>query len=165
MKTINLNSIFQKCFLGTSVFLLAACGDKPSINHGVFEPIFQQFEAASLAQGRGIKNDGSIPINFADLTNDIGYGTVGVCYNAMNVNNRYISIDKTFWDSRNEVDHTILLWHELGHCLLGRIHTIVTFESTVLDTSMPISIMYPDVISTSYFTAEKQHYINELFHP
>jgi len=162
---INLNSIFQKCFLAGSVFLLVACGDKPSIDHGVFEPIFQQFEAASIAQGRGTKNDGSIPINFADLTHDLGYGVVGVCYNAMDVDKRYISVDKTFWDTHNDTYHTVLLWHELGHCLLGRVHTIVLFDSSTLSATIPISIMYPDVIAPSYFIAEKQHYINELFHP
>jgi hypothetical protein len=71
-----------------------------------------------------------------------------------------ILIDSTAWANDSEVDRQMLVWHELGHCVLGRTH------NTSGGPSDPVSIMYPTAEDASAgYTANPAPFIQELFHP
>jgi hypothetical protein len=59
-----------------------------------------------------------------------------------------------------DADREELIFHEMGHCVLGRAHkSIKTAEG------IPASIMHPYRISNSVYKEYRDQYLNELFHP
>lgn len=73
---------------------------------------------------------------------------------------RTISVLAPWW--RHKTDDTyreLLIFHELGHCLLGLDH-----DETLDDNDVPTSIMYPQLgeVIESY-RKDKKAYINRLF--
>lgn len=52
----------------------------------------------------------------------------------------------------------IIVFHELGHCVLGRDHDYEVWED-----STPHSIMYPYVLDVEVYTKFRDIYMNELF--
>jgi hypothetical protein len=80
-------------------------------------------------------NIGDIPIQFGTLTAP----AVGTCYSwSGELEYREILIDRTYWFLASESERTWLIYHELGHCLLGRDH-IDSLDSA----GNPDSIMLP----------------------
>ena len=46
---------------------------------------------------------------------------------------------RSAWDKYSETEREVLVWHELGHCVLGLGH------DARVDVDGPVSIMYPNV--------------------
>lgn len=67
-----------------------------------------------------------------------------------------IEIDPDYWFSTTETKKEVLLFHELGHCILGRDH-----EEEKLYYTIPKSIMFPYVFETSYLLY-RSYYVDEL---
>ena len=61
----------------------------------------------------------------------------------------------------------MLVWHELGHCVLGRPHNTNQTEVLTKDGSRTImyneSIMHPNTVNRGIYEANKEYYNNELF--
>lgn len=148
------------------IFFLQACGrgtiDSPS-NHGVFEPYFQAFEEESIAHGRDTTGDTGISIQFVDSlsmeTNELGQ-----CDKSMG---RSVSILRSGWGKASEVERTLLIAHELGHCLLNRQHRNDTYNIfiplTFMDPVAPVSIMHPSLPTEEDFHYAEAKYWDELF--
>lgn len=77
---------------------------------------------------------------------------LGVCKRKSNTTPR-ISIDPTTWPNLNETRKKLLIYHEMGHCVLHRDH----IEGT------NTSIMNPMLISSTVFEDNESFFINELF--
>lgn len=75
---------------------------------------------------------------------------VGLCQG----NTRDIQILKSFWDKANNLRRKQLMFHELGHCVLGRPH--------VQDY---LSIMLPSLMSDGKFMVHEISLTHELFYP
>jgi hypothetical protein len=82
--------------------------------------------------------------------------TVGLCY--FDYAWRQVTIKESYWQSIGEFQRQILVFHELGHCLLNREH-----DEKKFDESCPGSLMNHEVVSSSCSDL-KQVYFNELFH-
>lgn len=112
-------------------------------------------------------------------------GIVGTCFYKSFVKNE-IWINKEWWNSkyRSPWQKAEVLFHELGHCVLNRPHTIppiystgfrAWFETFLFDLGIfkkqkdylkdgcPNSMMYPYTISTLCVMLHYDHYMNELF--
>lgn len=77
----------------------------------------------------------------------------GWCFYFENI----VGISKTYWEKCDPTERRILIFHELGHCLLGRAHEPV-------DVADPMSsIMEPELIEEDEYLANKQYYDSELF--
>lgn len=66
-----------------------------------------------------------------------------------------IELNELYWNNgpyNRSQDRELLMFHELGHCILGRSHS--------KDTS---SIMYPTFIGGDNYINNYNHYISELF--
>lgn len=108
---------------------------------------------------------------FATLKNHI----LGQCrtYDEANV----IVIDSTFWQTSSETDKRSLVFHELGHCLLGRTHRTLYYQgagrsydgglipdwSYSTHPNWPLSLMHRSLVREDKFTPEKDYYLRELF--
>lgn len=70
---------------------------------------------------------------------------------------REVLIESSFWNTSNEYDREILVFHELGHCLLDqdhRDHRIGTRHA---------SIMNPTQIWWIFYKEYREEYLDELF--
>ncbi len=78
---------------------------------------------------------------------------IGSC----NTGTKKISFLKSYWESANEAQKKLVVYHELAHCYLNRDH-----DSNTLN-GLALSIMYPSAISASSFLTFESQYIEELF--
>lgn len=82
---------------------------------------------------------------------------IGVCNHYSN-GKKQIILDHSYWNQATEVEKTILVWHELGHCVLDRRHMDIMLPDTC-----PYSIMYYQQFDTNCFDKHYDHYVQELF--
>lgn len=82
----------------------------------------------------------------------------GVCVSSIKV----IFINGKVWNQITNSQREGLIWHEMGHCVLGREH-----ETYSLDGVHPGSIMYPSMFrgeALKFYIGNKSYYKRELFH-
>lgn len=82
--------------------------------------------------------------------------TIGLCVKGKSRNT--ITLDTKFWNQVDEIRKETLLYHELGHCVLGRGHT-----SKRMASGEYVSIMTPYILSEKTYLAHREYYILELF--
>lgn len=107
----------------------------------------------------------------------IGDGTIGTCVHVPGVFTE-ININIEYWFSPyiTNLDREALIFHELGHCALGRLHTrlpglfgdilakIFSKNKGFLADGCPISLMHWSANSTCY-ALHRDYYVEELFTP
>jgi hypothetical protein len=84
---------------------------------------------------------------------------VGVCYTQNGVG-KLINIDPVYWSQIDEEGKELLMYHEFGHCVLGRSH-----RSDYMNMDgdyVPASIMNPYMFSSYMYSKHRKHYENEL---
>lgn len=87
-------------------------------------------------------------------------GSVGLCYMYVLGRPLQIFVDKRYWSHISMAQKTVLMYHELAHCLLNKEHTSVTMPE---NDFCPNSIMNPSIINEECFNKYYNHYLNELF--
>ncbi len=127
----------------------------PSVDVGLW-PYFQRFEEEALK--RNIKVDlheANITGYITDISN---YKIRGQCSNSDN--SRQVTIDKPYWNTASELEKEFLVFHELGHCYLGRLH-----DESMDSKGNCLSIMRSGTgeCKDIYTTATRKMLINELF--
>ena len=108
--------------LALSVLAIACEKESNSLQLTVdeaFQPYFEAFEAAGAARGL------SIDLNSEDIgavfTDDLEVQTAGKC-TSFSSGARIIYINQRTWNFRTEMEKEFLIFHELGHCYLDRVH-------------------------------------------
>lgn len=69
-----------------------------------------------------------------------------------------VNIDPVYWKNANPGDKAELVWHELGHCVLGRTH-----NDAKLPSGKPASIMNSDHFDAQIIVDDVVYYRDELF--
>ncbi|CBW25981.1 hypothetical protein BMS_1100 [Halobacteriovorax marinus SJ] len=154
------------------VLLMTSCGVKKNSKHAqylegtkqyavsasVFDSYIKKFEEEA-AKNLGEENFkvGDIPINFGDTTNE-EYD--GVC-NTYSDGTKEIFIKKSWWQSTDSRQKEIMIFHELGHCRLGRDHD--TEKRAKGTHTYKLSIMNPVIPSSADYVSQKNAYLTELF--
>lgn len=143
--------------------LLVSCGmpdKKASYNYrfASSDPTFNQykqdFEADYLfVTGKTISTQ-HIRINLAPSIKE-NPAFAGICY--ASGNHREIVIKASYWNFVSDESKKALVYHELGHCALGRGHDDQKLEN------QPLSIMNTYIIDGSYLKYYYEEYITELF--
>jgi hypothetical protein len=158
----------NKLLLLIVLSLLSACGSGnigEKVDQGQFLPFVQAFEASGLRYG--IDFHGSpetIPINFGQ---PIGDGHIlGQCdWNL--ISGKQIVIDQISWELLDAYSQKVLIYHELGHCVLGRVHRndkiLFPDDAGVLDIPLPASIMNMYLLDGYIYAAYPDYYESELF--
>lgn len=136
-------------------------------------PYVRSFAEASKRQG--VKTDPeNVPVFFVrEIQNDtdiVGLCTI-LCKKQETLTasihspycRRHIDINLTHWVKYSSERREVLVWHELGHCTLGREHR------STKKHGIPISIMYWSISYTpddpEWYRMHKAALESELFHP
>jgi hypothetical protein len=153
------------------------------------EPQLQPYVDAfyNLKSDAGIGADGHrVFYKLKDLSS---YGSIlGRCETYNNANIVYV--DNTFFASATAWDIKSVVYHEFGHCDLGRAHRTVYWQGTMANYSgikpnwgsytrylsdgvtanpnyrgeWPLSLMHRSVVRQAKFQVEYDYYVYELFH-
>jgi hypothetical protein len=159
MKNLKLTLLFAAIAVSAS-----ACAPKEKEHEaflqvdGPFQDYVSNFEQASAEQG--------MPLRIVDLI--LGFGSTpslnetGVCEWAENETPRII-INARIWNTLNDYDRQEVIFHELGHCVLRRIHQITEMMAYNNTMRIPSSVMYPYRIVGTVYRDNMAHYHGELF--
>lgn len=159
-----MNSILSTLLI-FSLLLFTSC--KPQSENGVFkappynvhtelQPYVETFKEKMLLAGVG-KSTSNLQANFSD---NLLQGEAGRC-TLSSKNGGTISsilISKSIWEQLTVENREEVIYHELGHCVLGRKEHISTTENGV-----PISIMRSTHIGNILYLEHYGEYMAELF--
>ena len=137
-----------------------SCNKDDSFEYGFVDerlsPYFDRFEQE--AQIRGFDPDLSSE-NIEAFIQNIFPGTVAGQCQRNDDRPSQIIIDENVWNSSSDTEKEFLIFHELGHCILGRVH---------LDSTHPdgrcISIMHSvSGVCRNEYETRRAEYLDELF--
>ena len=130
-----------------------ACGRAPEKDLGEFAPYVSSFEQKSQEVGAPIQVT-DLKMRFGDLQ---AAQEDGVC-EIKEGETPTITIDQTAWSVMDETTREAVVFHELGHCVLKRVH-----DNTLDKVGMPVSLMYPTQMDSSIYSLNQVQYNRELF--
>ena len=147
----------HKLFL---LFLLTGCGlEQPPQPHDLNKVVLLNSFSGYLnifidqADQHGVALDiSALIIRFHDLVSTDKEIVLGMC-TFQQGSAPSIMIDPTHWKDLSMVGRELLLFHELGHCLLKRDHT----------ANDVVSIMNPFGISVIEYSMNEEGFLSELF--
>ena len=122
-------------------------------------PFFEQFETEAKLRGFNVN------LNLSAISGSIdpleGEHVAGQCtYSSRNPN--HVTVDDQFWSNSNDLFKEFIIFHELGHCFLGRGHREGAFANGVCKSLMRSGV--EDCLD-NYRTTTRSAYIDELFEP
>lgn len=123
-----------------------------------FSNIVTQFVALGKQySGNQNFNVGDVPVNFGN-TEDPSFE--GVCFSYSDGTTEVI-IKESWWVSASQSLKESLLFHELGHCALGRDHDDETIK--VAGNTYKTSIMNSVIVNPTQYDNHRAGYLTELF--
>ena len=139
---------------------LVGCGQEPSaleVKTNIDSEFKQYVDLFEMEQ--------DVNVNIEIQFNQMDLPTIGKCYYAFYIDgphegerlNLNVEIDPIFWQEATDTEKEVLIFHELGHCVLNRDHD----EDIILEYEIPKSIMYP-VIFDSPYKNNRSYYVDEL---
>ncbi|MFT6336293.1 MAG: hypothetical protein ACJATI_003051 [Halioglobus sp.] len=90
----------------------------------------------------------------------LNQGSVAGTCSTNGYNTRHITIDKDFWNKASHSLKEMIIFHELGHCILGRGHKEDTFENGVCQSIMRSGL---GSCKDAYVAQNRAYFISELF--
>ena len=167
-------NMLKKLFIFSTILLL---GCQKNINNfspvydvpDEFKPIIARFIEAAAARGHTLHINNLI-IRY-DSTLKLPYCAKSNIISAQNDVQKIISISSNTQCWENSVQFETLVFHEMGHCILGRDH-----DTDKLPNGTPKSIMYPNDITlytpciyvlgdSCNLLYRRIYYLDELFDP
>lgn len=150
-------------FLLGVLCLLTACGRGPTaVESAEFAPYVTRFNNFSKEYGRDTSEDPDVAIMFDKLESDV----VGACETGPFHGPR-IYIDRAAWEGKGDEGREAILFHELGHCVLGRDHINTTLTvgrgGGMRTWKIPSSLMHLRGVAGSIYSERKDEYLRELF--
>jgi hypothetical protein len=142
--------------------ILSACGGAQSSSQdhanvvkveSQFQSTVDAFTAAAQAQGTPVIISDLIVKSVQDFPST---DEMGVCLQETGTT-PVIQISQPLWDSLDTDGQQELLFHELGHCVLNRVH------DTAQNNGVPVSVMSPVFFGSTLYDANKAQYLHELF--
>lgn len=134
--------------------ILSACGQRTVIDP-VLAPYVSQFIQEGAARNVMVNTD-NLVVEFSD---DMDLNERGHCETVLK--NKTVKILRSVWDGMAEGYRLQVVYHELGHCLLGRAH-----DNDTNSLGIANSIMNANLSSVEYWDRplkEQQGLIDELF--
>lgn len=86
-------------------------------------------------------------------------GVVGQCHSSDEASN-IVEVDEDFWQTASYTEREYVVFHELGHCVLGRGHSDGRTAAGICE-----SIMYSGLTNckVNYTASNRETYLDELF--
>jgi hypothetical protein len=120
--------------------ILSGCGRPPNTIDPAFQPLYNQFVSDASSAGIDLSGNQGITIQFAKLEQPTSLGEiVGECSN-VGYGNDTVLIDTVYWNTADLTSQTVLLLHELAHCLLDEIH--VSDPNAIMNAQLGVNIQY-----------------------
>lgn len=142
---------------------LIGCAQEKTVNiNGEFSVYLDRFESLAAQYNRSV-DFSNLVVTYDDSLS--GSNTLGVCRSGGS-SSPMITINTKFWKSASVSNSAReqLMFHELGHCVLGRPHNSQTvFASDSSYTPIPVSIMHPYHLSRAFYEGNYSQYLSELF--
>lgn len=138
-------------FLG----LVTGCGQGgPKVDSGA-KAYYDQFMAEAGSHRVAIPDwrNNNLNVVIQGITDPDVAGTCDISAGSYEV-----TLDSDYWALADDDEKTMLVFHELGHCLLDRDH-----RTDLNSDGMPVSIMNPYLFDSVYFHDHYASYVNELF--
>lgn len=146
----------------TAGLVLSACGNEQDasqgghsqvVDLGQFGDYVAQFQQQGADQGYSVDIKDLI-VKFGAMSNPLERG---YCETGSDMTPTIV-VDETYWDQADEGARQSLLFHELGHCVLDRLHL-----SGVTTDGAPLSVMNPYTIPANVYDYNHDYYMHELF--
>lgn len=145
------------CLLGTFPFLQAC--EKTIQHNEEFSPYIQKFLTAANTRNHNINLEKiDLRINFGKI--DTHYE--GKCKPG---NVKQITINKILWNKLDTLQKELLIFHELGHCILGRTHKNEIFPTGECKSIMDGKEEGFECSNNYYCPKWRTYYLDELFNP
>lgn len=135
--------------------LASACGQiPPEFEVGEFGPYVDRFIQHSLSEGASLELDSGLRMSFSDQLRE---RENGVCI-LRRGDTPEVLIKPAAWDAMSEDAREALIFHELGHCLIYRLH-----ENSVDQNGKPVSVMHAYRLRDDVYVEKRDDYREELF--
>lgn len=121
------------------------------------QPYVESFIKEAASQGKEVVNYDT-DVVFSDTLVNTSPNAVAECGKAEGF--KVIHVKKSNWDASDAIVREVVMFHELGHCLLDRVHV----NSNIPNTNMPGSVMYPYVLKSTLYASHRDYYMFEMFH-
>lgn len=95
-----------------------------------------------------------VGLSYVEFVTTLGNTTLGTC----TMGTGYIKINENLWRAISKESREELIFHELGHCALNRLH-----ENSTLPNTRPASLMNSYHMGSSVYIPAYAYYISELF--
>lgn len=128
-------------------------GDIPS----ELAPYFLSFKEEASARGLAINYETA---NVTAEISEIDQGSVAGTCTTNGHTIRHIRIDQGFWDRAPQLQREMVIYHELGHCILGRGHTEGSFDSGICRSIMRSGL---GSCRDAYTAENRSYFVEELF--
>lgn len=139
-----------------SLIVLDTC--KKEDNQPIIDSDFQEYFDRFLIEASAR----SIPLNISELKVSYSNNFVRGC-GAGYCDSKQVYINSECWESMKDIHKEILMFHELGHALLCRIHDNSKLPNGDLKTLMDSTDLYSAY--TEDTPEKREYYLNELFNP
>jgi hypothetical protein len=138
---------------------LSSCAQAPATPHtqqvsiqSDFSTYVDSFVADSVIQNHPVVIQDLVITMVPELQAGVG----GLCTTGTNITPT-IQIAKIYWDDIDSEGKEELLFHEMGHCVLNRVH------DWTVNNQVPVSIMSPAFFGSALYVPNKAQYLYELF--
>lgn len=144
------------CFSCTQEEPIPEAPAYPNVEQALW-PYFQTFEEEAAA--RGLEIDLANARLSGEIDNLDDGNVIGLCQYGRYINN-HITIDKQFWNRSSNLAREMVVFHELGHCFLGRDHLENAFRSGHCESIMRSGTC---CCRDGYSASTRTYYVDELF--
>jgi hypothetical protein len=142
--------------------LFTACGSSPPSYTPVvsIDPQFQSYVTEFQTQAQNQNKPIVITSLVVTMVSSLGGNITGQCTQT-DYSSPLVQIGQDAWDSFDQNGQQELIDHELGHCVLNRVHRPVALVQD--NIAYPITIMYPYFFDARLITANMDQFYHELF--
>lgn len=145
-------TFFLTVILLIGALALSGCASRMEL--GEFEPYYRSFQHEAKIRGKET-DPRRLVIRFGRTTPAHATST---CYLRPDLG-RYVAVNQAQWErEQDELFRELLIFHELGHCLLGREHS-----SDAYADGTPHSIMHYAGVPVMLYRERREKYLDELF--
>lgn len=135
--------------------LLTGCGAnqvaaQPAVIDQTFYQLVYQFQADSITYHH------PVTVNYSITFQPQVAPILARC--VTNGDHKEILVDPTAWFTRDVCSRTSIIYHEMGHCSLGRGH-----RNDYAPNHLPQSLMNMYAVPGAWFCPNRNYYMRELF--
>ncbi len=139
------------------IFLIGCGNNKVPVIDVEFKPYVELFRTYHVLHDKDYFYQISTDINFGYIAQPSTESTIlAFCMIGQN----YVIVDESHWHKASELQKEQLVFHELGHCELGRHH-----DDDVLSDGIQVSLMNQYQLPENVYKFYREQYIYELFNP